>query len=153
MHGLRTTNETFFHWNLELLGLGRQIEQKNSEAFRVVSAELSVPYLVQWVPCSYSYLFSHYLKKRLYIHITNIYLGLGFQFGIRLLAFVCLQSVCTCKPPTFNKVRQVNWKKASDIQESVFFQVRQIGDCWHKLLFLSCYRYRQKQCYHITGHQ
>ena len=28
-HGLRTPNEAFFHWNPELLGLGRQIGQTN----------------------------------------------------------------------------------------------------------------------------
>ena len=31
--GLRTSNEAFFHWNPELLGLGRQIGQINSGAF------------------------------------------------------------------------------------------------------------------------
>ena len=49
-HGLRTPNEAFFHWNPELLGLGRQIGQINSGAFGVISAKLSAPILVQWVP-------------------------------------------------------------------------------------------------------
>ena len=76
MHGLQTPNDAFFHWNAELLGLGRQIGQINSGAFGVFSAELSPPILVHWVP--------------------NIYLGLGFEFGpqkIRNLAIMCPKSV------------------------------------------------------------
>ena len=43
-------------------------------------------------------LFNHYFNQKLslYIHIPNIYWGLGFEFGpqrIRDLAFVCPQSV------------------------------------------------------------
>ena len=38
-HGLRTPNEAVFHWNPELLGLGRKIGQINSGAFGVFSAE------------------------------------------------------------------------------------------------------------------
>ena len=34
-HGLRMSNEGFFHWNAELLGLGRPIGQMNSGAFGV----------------------------------------------------------------------------------------------------------------------
>ena len=45
-HGLRTPNEAFFHWNPDLLGLGRQIGQINSGAFGVLLAELSAPILV-----------------------------------------------------------------------------------------------------------
>ena len=40
-HGLRTPNKACFHWNPELLGLGRQIGQKNFGAFGVFSADLS----------------------------------------------------------------------------------------------------------------
>ena len=91
-HGLRTPNEAFFHWNLELLGLGSQIGQINSWAFGVFSAELSAPILVS--PLSmFSIIQLLFLKKiRLYIHNPNIYLGLGFEFGpqrISDLAFVC----------------------------------------------------------------
>ena len=97
-HGLRTPNEAFFHWNPELLGLGRQIGQINSGAFGVFSAELSAPILVQWVPCPCFPLFNHYFYKKLilYIHIPNIYLVIGFEFGpqtIRNLVFVCPYSV------------------------------------------------------------
>ena len=93
-HGLRTPNEAFFHWNSELMGLSRQIGEINSRAFGVFSAKLSLPILVQWVPCPCFPLFNHYFYKKLslYIHIPNIYLGLGFEFGpqrIRDLAFVC----------------------------------------------------------------
>ena len=49
-------------------------------------------------PLSMFPLFNHYFYKNLslYIHIPNVYLGLGFEFGpqrIRYLAFVCPQSV------------------------------------------------------------
>ena len=82
-HGLWTPNEAFFHWNPELLGLGRQVWQINSGAFWVFSAKLSAPILVQWVRCPCFPLFNHYFYKKqsLYIHIPNIYLGLGFEFG------------------------------------------------------------------------
>ena len=83
VHGLRTPNEAFFHWNPELLG--RQIGQINSGAFGVFLAELSAPILVQWVPFPCFPLFNHYFYKilSLYIHTPNIYLGLGlgFEFG------------------------------------------------------------------------
>ena len=49
-HGLRTPNEAFFHWNFELLGLGRRIGQISSGVF---SAKLSTLILAQWVPCPY----------------------------------------------------------------------------------------------------
>ena len=83
-------NEAFFHWNPELLGLGRQIGQINSGAFGVFSVKLSAPILVQCFP-----LFKHYFYKKLslYIHIPNIYLGLEFEFGLQRiwdLAFVCV---------------------------------------------------------------
>ena len=92
-HGLWTPNGAFFHWNQELLGLGRRIGQINSGAFGVFLAELSAPILVQWVPCPCFPLFHHYFYKKLslYIHIPNIYLGLGFEFGLQRiwdLAFV-----------------------------------------------------------------
>ena len=75
----------FFHWNSELLGLGRTIGQINSGAFEVFSADLSTPILVQWVPCPCFPLFNHYFYKKLslyIIHIPNIYLGLGVEFGL-----------------------------------------------------------------------
>ena len=89
----------FFHWNPELLGLGRQIGQINSGAFGVFLAELSVPVLILWVPSPCFPLFNHYFYKKqafTYPHIPNIYFGLGFEFGpqrIRDLAFACLWSV------------------------------------------------------------
>ena len=51
IHGLRTPNEAFFHWNLELLGLDRQIWQLNFLPFGVFSAKLPAPILVQRDPC------------------------------------------------------------------------------------------------------
>ena len=91
-HGLWTSNEAFFHWNLELLGLGRQIGHMNYGTFGVFSDKLSAPILVQ---CPCFPLFNHYFYKkiRIYIHIPNIYLGLGFEFRpqrTRDLAFLCL---------------------------------------------------------------
>ena len=51
-HGLRTPKESFFRWNPEILGLGRQIGQINSGTFGEFSTKLSTPILVQWVlPC------------------------------------------------------------------------------------------------------
>ena len=41
--------DAFFHWNLEILGLGGQIGQTNSGAFGVLSAKLSVPIVVNTV--------------------------------------------------------------------------------------------------------
>ena len=61
-------NEAFFHWNSELLGLGRQIGQINSGAFGVFSAELLSPILVQRVPCSCFPLSNHYFYKKLYTY-------------------------------------------------------------------------------------
>ena len=77
----------FFYWNLELLGLGRQIGQMNTRAFGVFSAKLSAPILLQSM-------FSIIKKLSLYIYIPNIYLGSGFEFEfglqrIRDLAIVC----------------------------------------------------------------
>ena len=83
-HGLRTPNEAFFYWNPELLGFGRQFWQINSGAFGVLFLDkLSVPILIEWVPWSCFPLFKHYFYKKLslFIHIPNIYLGLGFEFG------------------------------------------------------------------------
>ena len=70
-------NEVFFHWNAELLGLGRQIEQINSGTFEVFSAELSAPILIQWVTCSCFSLFHHYFYKKtkpLYPHPKYLFL-------------------------------------------------------------------------------
>ena len=89
-HGLWTPNGAFFHWNQELLGLGRRIGQINSGAFGVFLAELSAPILVQWVSCPCFSLFNHYFYKKLSLYIPNTYLG--FEFGpqrIRDLAIVC----------------------------------------------------------------
>ncbi len=75
-HGLWTPNEAFFHWNPELLGLGRQIGQINSGAFGVFSAKLSAPILVQEVPCPCFPLFNHYFYKTLYPHPKYLF-GIG----------------------------------------------------------------------------
>ena len=92
IHGLLTPNEAFFHWTQNFWAwadkLGRQIGQVNSGAFGVFSAKLSVV-----SPLSMFLIIQPlFLQKlRLYIHIPNIYLGLGFDFGpqkIRDLAFV-----------------------------------------------------------------
>ena len=89
-HGLW---KPFFHRNPKLWGLGRQIEWINSGAFGVISADLSAPILVQWVPCPCFSLFNNHFYKKLSldIHIPNINLGLVFEFGpqrIRDLAFI-----------------------------------------------------------------
>ena len=92
-HRVRTPTEAFFHWNLELLGLVKLLGQMNYGAFGVFSAKLSALILVQWVPCPCFPLLNHYFYKKLslYIHLTNTYLGLGFEVGlqkIRNLAFL-----------------------------------------------------------------
>ena len=79
MYGLRTPNKAFFHWNPELLGLGRQIGQINSGAFGVFSAKLSAPILVQWVSCPCFPLFKNYFYKKtkpLYPHPKYLF-GIG----------------------------------------------------------------------------
>ena len=48
LHGLRTPNEAFFHWNRKLLGLGRQIGQMNFWAFGVFSADYQHQF---WYSC------------------------------------------------------------------------------------------------------
>ena len=93
-HGLRTPNEAFFHRNPKLLGLGKQFGQINFGAFGVFSANLSAPILVQWVPCPCFPSINHYFYKKLslYIQISNVYFGLGFEFGpqrIRDWAITC----------------------------------------------------------------
>ena len=82
----------FFHWNPELLGLGRQIGKINSGAFGVFRPNHQHPF---WYSESLVHVFhTLFLKKtlNLYIYIPNICLGLGFEFGpqrIRDLASVC----------------------------------------------------------------
>ena len=77
IYGLRNQMKPFFHWNPEFLGLGRLNGPINSRAFGVFLAKLSAPILVHWVHCACFPLFN----LSLYIHIQNIYLGLGFEFG------------------------------------------------------------------------
>jgi hypothetical protein len=78
-------------WMPRTFGLG----QTNC-AFGVFSAKLSAPISVKWVRDVF--IVFHYSniistkKISLYIHIPNIYLGLGFEFRlqrIRDLVFVC----------------------------------------------------------------
>ena len=66
-------------------------------AFVVFSAKLSVPIFVQWVPCPCFPLFSHYFYKKLslYIHMPNVYLGLGFEFGPQRIRD-WVRSLCFC---------------------------------------------------------
>ena len=58
-HGLRMPNEAFFHQNPKLLGLDRQFGQINFGTFGVLSADLSAPILVLWVPCPCFPLINH----------------------------------------------------------------------------------------------
>ena len=83
----RTTDAqwSLFPSKSQTFGLGQTIWADKFGAFGVFSAKVSAPILVQWVPCPF------YKKLSLYIHIPNIYLGFGFEFGlqrIRDLAFV-----------------------------------------------------------------
>ena len=98
-HICNSSRTTDTQWSLFLLKSRTfGLEQINSGAFGVFSAKLSAPILVQWVPCPCFPLFNQYFYKKLslYIHLPNIYLGLGFEFGqqrIRDLAFVYKISV------------------------------------------------------------
>ena len=61
---------------------------------------LSAPILVLWVPCPCFPLINHYFYKKLslFIHIPNIFLGLGFELGPQRIGnsvIVCPQSVLT----------------------------------------------------------
>ena len=92
-------------------------------AFWVLPTRLSAPILVQWVPYPCFPLFHYYFYKNLslYIHIPNIYLELGFEFGPqenRDLAFVC---------PLF-----VLWEysQSSDIHEVVKGKSRDFVPAW-----------------------
>ena len=74
-------------WSIEIQNFwawADKIEQINSWAFGVFSAEPSTPILVQWVPCPCFTLFNHYFYKKLsfYIHIPSIYLGYGYEYGL-----------------------------------------------------------------------
>ena len=83
--------ELFFK-NSKLLGLGRQIWLINTGAFGLFSAKISVPILVQWVPCpSFNHYF--YTKLSLYSHIPNVYLESGFEFGPSCVRSPCM-NVC-----------------------------------------------------------
>ena len=91
-----TTDYRLFYWNPDLLGLDRQIGQINCGAFGVISAKVLGPILLLLLLCLCFPLFNRYFHKKLslYIHILNIYLGLGFKFEFgpqknRHLAFVC----------------------------------------------------------------
>ena len=71
------TQKDIFFENPKLLGFGRQIWQKIFGAFGGFQADLSVPSLVLWVPCSCFSLINHHFYKTLspYILIPKIYLG------------------------------------------------------------------------------
>ena len=51
-------------------------------SFGVFSANLSAPILVLWVLCPFINQY-FYKKLSLYIQIPNIYVGLGFEFGLQ----------------------------------------------------------------------
>ena len=84
-----------FHWNPELLGLGRQIGQINSGAFGVFSAELSAPILVLLVPW--------WAVKNLG---NNVHTSV---FGAVNNASEVVSPICLPKP----KSSGFQWKKAS----------------------------------------
>ena len=73
-HGHFFFNWSLFSWNPELLGLGRQIGQVNSEAFGVFLAKIISTILVQWVLCP---CFSLFL-----LSTRPLYPNLKYLFGI-----------------------------------------------------------------------
>ena len=79
------------------MDLGRQIGQIHFVEFVVFLAQQSVHILVQLFPSPCFSLFEHHFYKKLslYIHFPNVYLGLGFEFGLQRIidfSFVCQQS-------------------------------------------------------------
>ena len=93
-HGLRMPNGAFFSLKSRTFGLKRQIGKINSEAFGVFSAKLHISTHFGTVSPLSMFSIIQLLFLRKYIHIPNIYLGLGFEFEfgpqrIRDLAFVC----------------------------------------------------------------
>ena len=77
-HELRTPNETFFHWNPELLGLGRQI---GWGIWGIFGLTVLAPILVQWVPCPCFPLFHYKKTKPLYPHPKYLF-GIGIWIWI-----------------------------------------------------------------------
>ena len=76
LHGLRTPNEAFFHWNTEFLGLGGQIWQINSGAFGIFSAKLLSASILLRVPCPCFF-------QPLFLQKTKpLYPRLKYLFGI-----------------------------------------------------------------------
>ena len=72
---------SLFHWNLKLLGLGRQFGQINFVAFGVFWADLSAPILVLSLIHVFHQSTNISTKKlSLYIHMPNIYLTVNIIF-------------------------------------------------------------------------
>ena len=109
-HGLRTPDEGFFI-KIPNIGLG-QTNWADKFWSLGFSDNLSAPSLVLWVPCPFLLSINHYFYKKtsLYIHIPNIYLGLGFEFEFRPqrvkdLAIICRQSVAQTFPTEFKTAK------------------------------------------------
>ena len=81
-HGLRMSNDAFFHLNADLLDLGRQIRQINFWAFGVFSAELSAPILdCDSLVHVFHYSTQLFLQKPLYPHPKYLF---GLKIWIRV---------------------------------------------------------------------
>ena len=90
--------KSFFHWNPEHLGLDRQVGQKNEEdkfwdIWGILGRTISTHF--NWYSESLVHFFHHLTinstkKLVLFIHILNIYLGLG-RTELRILSF-CVRS-------------------------------------------------------------
>jgi hypothetical protein len=97
-------NKTFFHWNSELLGLGRQIGHINSWAFGVFWAKISAPILVQGILCPCFSLFNHYFckkKTKKYLLGIGIWIWAAKNQGFSLHMSV-VRSPWHTQSPTFN---------------------------------------------------
>ena len=93
-HGLRTPDEAFFHCNPDLFGLG----QTNwADKFWGIWGIFDRTISTHFCPCFP--LFNHHFYKKLsvYIHIPNIYLGLGlefeFEFGPQMQNVIYMQTL------------------------------------------------------------
>jgi hypothetical protein len=119
---------SLFSSKFQIIGLGQNICVTNFGAFGVLSADLSAPILVTWVPCQCFPIVNHYFYKKLsiYIQIPNtIFWGiviwiwasknLGFSYRVSVVR------VCTQRPSAVQSLFSANlW--FSDYFTKIIFQ-------------------------------
>ena len=79
-HGLRTPNEDFCHWNPKLFGLTIRVDNF-WDIWGIFGRFITIVVLWVTIPC-FPLINQYFFKRlRLYIQFTNIFLGLGLEFG------------------------------------------------------------------------